>query len=166
MRLATEKDLARIMAIKQDAVQLMTEQGNDQWDATYPTEETFIDYITKGYMYVLEIEGTIVGMMALVDYEDEEYKTVQWSAEGVEMIIHRLAVAKEATGKGYAKDMIWYAIDKAMKKNMDIIKLDTYFKNKKAQKLFMSMGFDFVGKIHFPQRDGEYYCYEMVFPPS
>lgn len=162
MRLARMNDLPRMMEIKADAVVFMAQHGNDQWNEHYPTEEAFMAFISQGYMHVLEEEGSIVGMVGLVDVQDEEYKPLDWSAEGDELVIHRLAIAKEAYGKGYAKYLLSYAIELAKKRKVAIIKLDTYSKNTIAQKLFLDMGFTYVGDIKFPQSDGDYHCYEMV----
>lgn len=162
IRLATLKDLDRILEIKGDAVKFMKSQNNDQWDENYPAVETFISFIEKDYMYVLTEDNQILGMMGLVPYQDEEYKTAKWSVEGKELIIHRLAIAEEAYGKGLAKKMLQYAIDLARQDRVDIIKLDTYSKNKVAQKLFLDVGFEYVGDIHFPHNTPKYHCYEMV----
>ena len=155
-------DLKRIMEIKDDAVAFMNSQGNDQWNDHYPTEATFVDFINRGYLHLLEEEGQIVGMIGLVDHQDEEYKPMPWSAQGQDLVVHRLALAKEAYGKGYAKFLLNYAIEVAKKRNVAIIKLDTYCKNKVAQKLFLDTGFVYVGDINFPQSDLPYHCYEMV----
>lgn len=162
MRLGTMKDLPRIMAIKEDAVAFMIAHNNDQWNDHYPTEEAFIDFIEQGYMHVLEEEKRLVGMIALVDHEDEEYKAMPWSASGRDLVIHRLAIAKEAYGQGYAKYLLSYAIALAKERKVAIIKLDTYSKNHLAQKLFLDMGFTYVGDVHFPQSTDPYHCYEMV----
>lgn len=162
MRLAVMDDLPRLLEIKADAVAYMTSQNNDQWNEDYPTVEGYMDFIESGYMHVLEEEGVIIGMVGLVDEQDEEYKTMPWSSTGKELVVHRLAIAKEVYGRGYAKFLLSYAIDVAKKTNVAIIKLDTYTKNKTAQKLFLDMGFTYVGDIHFPQSPLEYHCYEMT----
>ena len=85
-----------------------------------------------------------------------------WSATGKELVVHRLAIAKESYGRGYAKYLLSYAIELAKERNVAIIKLDTYSKNPMAQKLFLGMGFTYVGDIQFPQSELDYHCYEMV----
>ncbi len=166
MRIAVMEDLPRLLEIKGDAVAFMESQNNDQWNTAFPPVESYVRYIEKGCMHVLEEKSTIVGMIALVDQQDEEYKTMPWSAEGAELVFHRLAIAKEAYGRGYAKFLLSYAIDVAKERNVVIIKLDTYSKNKVAQKLFLKLGFSYVGDIHFPQSVSEYHCYEMVLRPE
>ncbi len=156
------EDLPRLLEIKADAVAFMISHNNDQWNEHYPTKEAFIEFIEKGYIHVLVEEDTIIGMVGLVDEQDEEYKPLPWSAKGDELVVHRLAVAKETYGRGYAKYLLSYAIEVAKKRNVAIIKLDTYSKNPTAQKLFLDMGFKYVGDIYFPQSVDEYHCYEMV----
>lgn len=162
MRLATMNDLPRILEIKKDAVAYMASQNNDQWNEDYPTVASFIEFIEAGKMHVLELEGLVVGMMALVDLQDEEYKPMPWSKDGKEMVIHRLALAKEVYGQGFAKYLLSYAIDFAKKTNVVIIKLDTYSKNIGVQAMFLKIGFSYVGDIHFPQSTLAYHCYEML----
>ena len=166
MRLATMKDLPRLLEIKKDAVAYMASHNNDQWNEEFPPVSSYVDFIQGGNMHVLEEEGVVVGMIGLVDLQDEEYKPMPWSSQGKEMVIHRLALAKEVYGQGYAKFLLSYAIDIAKKTNVAIIKMDTYSKNKTAQKMFIDMGFTYVGDIHFPQSTLAYHCYEMVIEGS
>ena len=100
MRLATMEDLPRLLEIKEDAVAFMQSQNNDQWGADFPPIESYRHFIENDHMHVLEEKGAIVGMIGLVDYPDDEYKTMPWSVQGQELVIHRLAIAKEAYGRG------------------------------------------------------------------
>lgn len=162
MRLGTMQDLPRILKIKKDALAYMANQNNDQWNETYPPVASYIDFIKAGNLHVMEEEGRVVGMIGLVDVQDEEYKPLPWSSTGKELVVHRLALAEEVYGRGYAKYLLSYAIDIAKKTNVAIIKLDTYSKNKTAQKLFLDIGFTYVGDIYFPQSTLKYHCYELV----
>lgn len=166
MRLARVEDLSRLLAIKTDAVAYMHAHGNDQWDADYPDEASFRQGIEKAYIHVLEIDDKVEGMIGIMDYSDEEYGQVTWSSEGKEISIHRVALSVDVLGKGYGRYLLNYGIKVAKERNIAIIKLDTYSKNKSAQKLFVAMGFHFVGDIHFPQRPLPYHCYEMVLNTS
>lgn len=162
VRLATIEDLPRLYKILEDAKAFMKSQNNDQWGEHYPPLDSFNFYIEGKELYVLEEDALVVGMVALVDHQDEAYKSMPWSVEGTELVIHRLAIAEEAYGKGYGKYLLSYAIEVAREREVAIIKLDTYSKNKVAQRLFLSMGFNYVGDIHLPQSVLEYHCYEMV----
>ena len=55
VRLASERDLDRIMAIYERARKYMRENGNpDQWGYGYPSEELLRSDIDKGALHVVE----------------------------------------------------------------------------------------------------------------
>lgn len=162
IRLANGNDIYSIMKIKDDAVLLMEQDNNDQWDKNYPTKESFVNYIIENELYVYQIDSKIVAMIVITDKEDTWYKDVAWSIKDNYYVVHRLAVSSEYAGKGIGKKMLWFAIELAKKNKIDIIKIDTYSKNIRTPRLFTSLGFKYIGDAYFNNKIKPYYCYEYV----
>lgn len=163
VRKAVLEDIDEVIRIKNEAIDYMAENGNDQWDRDYPTYDTFLNFIKNDYMYIIEDEEGALGIIGIVDTEDKEYGTIEWSPSTSSIVVHRMAIGSRGRGKGLATYLLNFAISEAKRRGADIIKMDTYYKNKPAQSLFKKLGFVFKGTINFPQRDGDYLCYEMVF---
>ncbi|MBO5485388.1 MAG: GNAT family N-acetyltransferase, partial [Eubacterium sp.] len=60
------EDIPGIMRIIRQAQEYMKNQGIDQWQNGYPNKEAFEDDIKKGYSYVVEDEGKIIGTIAVI----------------------------------------------------------------------------------------------------
>lgn len=55
IRKGRSEDLDRIQTLVNRAKQLMTQEGNDQWDETYPTRKHYEDDLHNGQLYVYEM---------------------------------------------------------------------------------------------------------------
>jgi ribosomal protein S18 acetylase RimI-like enzyme len=162
IRKATIEDINSIMRIKSEAVNVMNEDNNDQWNNNYPSKEMFINDINSDELYVYEIDEEIAGIICITTKEDEEYKSVNWSATGKQFIVHRLAISDKFRKNGIAMKLLNYAEDLGRKQYISIIKLDTFSKNRRAQNLFTKMGYNYVSDINFPRKKEPYHCYEKV----
>ncbi|MCT4542814.1 MAG: GNAT family N-acetyltransferase [Vallitalea sp.] len=162
IRKATINDINSIMKVKIEAVNVMKQDNNDQWDDEYPSKEMFINDINSNELYVYEIENEIAGVMCITTKEDDEYKPVNWSVTGKHFIVHRLAIADKFRKNGIAMKLLSYAETLGKENDILIIKLDTFSKNKRAQNLFVKMGYNYVSDIHFPRKKEPYHCYEKI----
>ena len=80
-------------------------------------------------MVVLEVENNIVGFLQIIKSGRDE------------LIIDLIAVKKEFQGKGYAKEMVSFAIDNCFKQ-LSIIKVGTQLDNISSLKFYNSLGFN------------------------
>lgn len=162
IRRAKIEDINSIMRIKREAINVMKQDNNDQWNDVYPSKEMFISDINSNELYVYEIDDVIAGVICITTKEDEEYKAVNWSVAGNQFIVHRLAISDKFRKNGIAMKLLNFAEDLGRKNNISIVKLDTFSKNKRAQNLFTKMGYKYISDIHFSRKKEPYHCYEKV----
>ncbi len=162
IRQATIGDIKEIMEIKNQAVTLMKEDNNEQWDENYPSKESFVTYIEQKEVYVAIIKGELVGMIVITTLQDEWYENVDWSIKLPLYTLHRLAIKEGFRGHQIASSLLTFAKKLAKDNNIAILKADTYSKNKRMSNLFAKNGFTFVGECYFNQKNLPYLCYEYV----
>lgn len=162
IRQATIGDIKEIMEIKNQAVTLMKQDDNDQWDENYPSKESFITYINRKEVYVVIIEETLVGMIVITTLQDKWYEDIGWSIKAPLYTLHRLAIKEGFRGNQIASSLLNHAKKLAKDNNIAILKADTYSKNKRMPNIFMKNGFTYVGECYFNQKKLPYLCYEYV----
>lgn len=150
IRLAAEKD---INAVEQTYRELLTyelEHGSSSnWALdVYPTKKTAEKAMKERTLYVLTIGEEICASIILNQIQPEEYQRISWhylAAADHILVIHTLCVPPEQAGKGYGKQMIRFAIEKAKDSGCKAIRLDTWAGNKPAAALYQKMGFHYAG---------------------
>lgn len=162
IRLAKLKEIDQIMTVVKQAVALMKVDGNDQWNDTYPSRDSLLQNINSNELYILEIKEDIAAMIVIEKRQDFWYEQVKWVENDSFYVLHRLAVASDFRRQGLGKKMIEFSISKANENHVAAIKADTYSKNQKMKKLFVKLGFTYVGDIYFNNKKLPYYCYEYI----
>ena len=145
----------------------------------YPTEQLIRNAINEQTLFIaiLTSENTIknpetgeiiVGAMILNHDCADEYKNAKWRIEAKKeevMVIHLLAVSLFYQGKGIAKQMMSNAIEICKKDSIKAIRLDILSTNSPAEKLYLSMGFNYVGTVKMFYEDTgltDFILYELV----
>lgn len=160
MRLATQTDISGIMAIVRQTIAQMHSEGNTQWDENYPAADDFLGDVAAGTLYVATENEAILGFACINGEEPAEYADVPWRQGVPALVVHRMAVAKEARGKGVAKKMMLYAEALARQKGIGYIKVDTYSKNPAMNGLLLSLEYVLVGHMHFKGKPELFGCYD------
>ena len=170
IRLADELDFESIMnnyKIMSEAPGQL-EAGAGWVVGIYPDDEMIKSAIANNEYFVVEEEGTIYGGMSLNTEFTEGYEKVKWKSdaqEGEFLSIHALGVMPEARGRGFAKQLVHFAIDYAKKHFYKAIRIDVYAVNVAAKKLYPSLGFDFVDQLELYYEDtglADYLMYEYI----
>ncbi len=110
----------------------------------YPSPDFLKSSIRKNELFIALDGEAIIGAMILNHLYNEEYNKFQWptKADDPEItVIHALAVHPFFTGKGYARQMVRFAIDYARNHQQKVIRLDVLKGNLRAEKLYSGMGF-------------------------
>lgn len=162
IRRGQKKDIATILEMVSDTIEIMKEEHNDQWDEVYPTEVVFEKDVQNGSLYVLEEEGRVVGSITVDQNEPVEYERILWEKKGPAYTFHRLVVNPHERGKGVAQKLIAYAEEVAIHNQVPYMKIDTYSLNKKAQNLFGKSGYKKAGEMEFQGKTHPFYCYEKI----
>ncbi len=158
IRLATLSDLEAIWTLRQETSALLKSRNIDQWQHQNPSRTTFIRDIESGEFFVYEKSGQIVGMIAIKSGIERTYLTIYDGAWGDDLpyqTIHRLAVKKDYLGTSIAKEMLDYAELIAKQRNTPYIRIDTYFTNMNAIRLFKNQGYILRGWIILEPGEGD-----------
>ena len=150
------EDIPGIMRIIRQAQEYMKNQGIDQWQNGYPNETAFQEDIEKGYSFVVEDEGKIIGTIAVIfDGEptyDKIYEGAWKTTAEPYAAIHRVAVDAELKGRGIAGMMIKEVEKMCYERKVYSIKNDTHRDNLSMQKMQKKNGFEYCGIIYL--KDG------------
>ncbi|MFC7440096.1 GNAT family N-acetyltransferase [Laceyella putida] len=160
---AHEEQLAEIMEIYRNVVQMMNKQGIYQWAEDYPNEDVLKNDIAKGNLYTLLDEGQIAAIVALDQEFEPEYEQIPWQDQsGRFLVVHRLCVNPDNQGKGVSRILMQEIERFAREHGYASIRLDTQMANEKAMRLYDVNGFEQRGTFHFPGSDKPHMAYEKL----
>lgn len=164
IRKATLKDIDTIVGITEACTDDMVGKHIYQWNENYPNKTAFENDVTRGELYVLEVESIIIGCMVISSLMDHEYLPVSWLTPNQNnSYIHRLAIRPDHQGKGYAQMLMDYAETFSIENNYASIRLDTFSQNLRNQKFYELRGYKKLDSIYFPkQSEHPFYCYELI----
>jgi RimJ/RimL family protein N-acetyltransferase len=146
IRKARLADLDTMYDIRLQASKRMHLMGIDQWQDIHPTKDQFLEDIKKEQAFVYESNEGIQGIISLqIDPEYAYESLVDISLRA--LTCHRLAVADDALGKGYAKEMLLYMESYAQHHKINILYVDTHPNNIPMRKLLKSISMQPVGII-------------------
>ena len=135
----------------------MRADGNlHQWSDKYPDEETLLNDIARGELYIAHDGNEIYGVFMLSFSGEDTYKEIQgaWINDEPYAVIHRIA----SFGKG--KNLLEEAIDFAFEKTNNI-RIDTHEDNNIMRTLLKKLGFIYTGIIHLKNGD-ERRAYQLI----
>ena len=163
IRKANKTDLDNIMLMYKSCVKGMLANDIDQWDDTYPDIETISQDLEKQSYYVAEIEGEIIGGINIDQNQDPTYLDINWQDTSNQfLVVHRLGLKEKNWGDGIGKDLMIFAEELVIKKNLKSIRLDTYSGNPKAMEFYRILGYKELGTINLKPNKNEYYCFEKI----
>ena len=161
IRLATLNDVDAIMLLIAEVVPMMNAAGNFQWDSTYPNPTVFKNDIALNQLWVADVDGGIAGVAAITTDQDAEYAEVGWDLNETAIVTHRLAVSSKHRGLGIGAKLLMQAEDEAIKRGINVLRIDTNSNNKVTRQLFPKLGYEFAGEIGLAFRPNlRFYCYE------
>lgn len=154
-------DVPRVMELVGRAIRDMEGKGIEQWDDVYPDASIFS--MDAGF-YTLRglFEGAkLIGVFTLNEYQDEEYKDVDWELDDpAPLVLHRLCLDPEYQGKGLAKLILSHVENYARANGYRSIRLDAFNENPASLALYSKTGFEKRGMVRF--RKGDFACFEKI----
>ena len=145
VRVASARDLARILEIYADARAFMRAHGNpDQWGENYPPEEMIREDVATGRSYVCVEGEEILGVFYYAEGDDLTYAVIEdgaWLNDAPYGVIHRIAVV--ARGRGVAAACFAFGVSRCRN-----LKIDTHADNLPMQKSLEKNGFVRCGTIY------------------
>ena len=119
--------------------------------------ETVTDGKAAGQSAADKVTADKIAAAMVVNHKcNAEYADVSWSQEltGEEfVVIHMLGVHSRCAGKGFAKEMVRYAIGLAKEWGMKAVRLDVLKGNVPAERLYEGLGFVYVDTIRLFYED-------------
>lgn len=151
-RKATKDDLKDVCAIY-ESTHDREEAGlcHTGWKrGVYPISKTAEIALQKNDLFVAVNQGKIVATARINQEQMDEYKLVDWNDNPLDeqiMVIHTLAVAKEAVGKGCGRQFVSFFEEYARQQNCPFLRMDTNITNIEARSLYQKMGYTEVGCV-------------------
>jgi ribosomal protein S18 acetylase RimI-like enzyme len=141
--------------------------GNLQWDSAYPDATVFELDVSRGQLWVAEIDGRIAGMAAVTTDQEPEYAAADWDAREPAVVVHRLAVDPAFRGRGVAEALMRQAERVARTLGIAVLRVDTNTQNEATLRLFPKLGYRDAGEIGLGFRPGlRFRCYEKRLAPG
>jgi GNAT superfamily N-acetyltransferase len=162
IRQAGDADVQELAQLFVSVTDAMLAEGIGQWHYTYPLAEHIQKDIDHQSCYVGVVGGKIVATITLDFKQDVQYRKVAWNAYGkLALVVHRLAVHPHGQGKGFGRQMMLYAEEKATECGANTIRLDAYSLNPSSNAMYRSMGYRRAsGYCFFRMIPGPFYCYD------
>ena len=143
-------DLERIMELVADAQNWFREQGIDQWQDGYPTQDIILSDISYNNNYIVELDG-VVSATFVASFDGEptysEIKGKGWLNENPYAVVHRIAVADACRRKGIAREILHYTEELCAERGIKDIRIDTHRDNLAMRSLLKKMGYTHCGCI-------------------
>jgi GNAT superfamily N-acetyltransferase len=146
---AQPHDLQEIWQIIQHAIARRKADGSNQWQDGYPNPDVLSVDISKHQGFVLREEHIIIGYVAVMINDEPQYDEIdgEWMTTDDFVVYHRVAIAPEFIGQGYAKKLIQGIHDYALEKGIKSVKADTNFDNQPMINIFEKLGYQYCGGV-------------------
>ncbi len=147
-RMANESDRESILEIYLEGSNSLKEDGVDQWQGNYIPSFKDIDEHLGIDLYVLEYHRKIVSTVCLVEGIDEDYENIKgkWNTSIPYISIHKVATSNEYKKQSFAKKMMCYVENFALRKKCDL-RIDTHKDNIKMKNFIISCGYKYAGEV-------------------
>lgn len=154
-RKAAENDILPAVAIMNDAISRLGNEGVDQWQHGYPNRQRLVQDVEEGIGWVLCEDDEVVAYGALVFTGEPAYANItdgEWlTLEENYAVVHRMCVKQGVTGRGYGRRFMAEA-ERVAAQTRRSMRIDTHADNRTMQHLMRSMGYTYCGIIYFESR--------------
>ena len=144
IRSATYDDLPRALAVIAAGRAAMRREGNTvQWSPEGSTEAAVEEDIRRGRFYVMEDEGHIYGVFALIIGDDPTYGYIEgaWRSDTPYGTIHR--IASDRTHRGVLSECVKWSMAQ-----IPHLRIDTHESNLAMRGAIEKLGFAYCGTIY------------------
>ena len=164
VRLACFSDIDYLKNLTDACTEHMISNKIFQWNITYPSKIDFEKDIKNQELYVKEINDSIISCVMFSKSKDDCYNKVNWlTSDSKNLYVHRLAVHPKYQKNGIGKLMMDFAENEGTKMGCVSVRLDTFSKNLRNLKFYLSRGYFQLDEIYFPKQSKyPFYCFEKV----
>ena len=114
----------------------------------YPTEQTALDALAAGTLYVLEDGGRVAAAAKLDQNQMAQYSQCTWRHDAPPeqvLVLHTLVVDPTVKGKGYGTAFVAFYEQLARETDRPYLRIDTNARNTPARALYKKLGFTQLG---------------------
>ncbi len=130
----------------------------------YPSPEFLEESVRDGCLFIGTQDGSIAAAMVLNHECNDGYRGFAWPTEASDeeiTVIHALGVHPAYGRRGYAGQMVRFAIDRARREKQKVIRLDVLKGNLPAEKLYSGIGFRYLHTLPLFYEDTGWTEYEL-----
>ncbi len=152
IRQASGNDIEAVAAIYEEQLSFEEAYGvQTHWKrGVYPTKEVAVKAVREGTLYTAEAGGTVCGAMILNSVQAPEYAAAEWKFAALPqqvLVIHTLCIAPSSAHEGLGQAMVTFAEKYAAERGCTAVRLDTWAGNKRARRLYTSLGYRLAGSL-------------------
>lgn len=110
----------------------------------YPTQQTALDALNAGELYVLEEAGAVLAAARINQEQVPVYAEAAWAfpaADSEVFVLHTLVVAPEAGGRGLGTQFVRFYEQLAAERGCPVLRMDTNARNTAARRLYAGLGY-------------------------
>lgn len=153
IRKADSADIPKIAAIY-DRVLTEEESGRATtgWiRGVYPTEQTALDSLNAGTLFVLERDGEVAAAAKIDQTQVPVYVNADWQFPDAPpeqvMVLHTLVVDPLRSGKGCGTEFVRFYEHYALDHGCPYLRMDTNARNAAARRLYARLGYREAGTV-------------------
>ena len=116
----------------------------------YPTEQTALDALAAGTLYVLEDGGRVAAAAKLDQNQMAQYSQCTWRHDAPPeqvLVLHTLVVDPTVKGKGYGTAFVAFYEQLARETDRPYLRIDTNARNTPARALYKKLGYTEAGIV-------------------
>jgi len=146
IRKAADADAQAVAAIYAD-IHTEEEQGRAAigWcRSIYPTLQTALSAIRRDDLFVMELNGQIVGSAIINQQQVDVYENARWQSSAPPeevMVLHTLVISPKAAQKGLGTRFVKFYEDYALAHGCPYLRMDTNARNLRARALYRKLGY-------------------------
>jgi ribosomal protein S18 acetylase RimI-like enzyme len=161
-------DTTDIESVLDAAAEWQRSRGIQQWTPGWFREEV-LERTASGDFYVARREGRVVGCF-LLDPSSPSWLRPWLVERGREPLqaayLRRLAVVREATGRGYGVEMVNEASRLAAGRGFAFVRLEFPSENDRLRRYYVDAGFAYIGDAKMRDPDGKEWVCSVLERPT
>ena len=155
IRIAEESDIDRMLEVYADGRASLGALGIDQWQDGYPQRwRVEADVARREARVACDDDGRIVGCIVAIFTGEPDYDAIDgaWLTKGTSadpgyVVIHRVATAADALGRGVATALFDEVEREAREAGCESVRIDTHYGNSPMRSLVAKRGYAACGEV-------------------
>lgn len=151
IRKAKPSDVEVVMSFITAAKKQFKDLGIDQWQKTYPNDQSIEEDIASSHAYVCTKDNQVIAYFYFNQEEDPYYKQItdgQWLNDNPYYVVHRFVVDPNRRNQEVAQWILQQCIKMCLDLNIHDIRIDTHPDNKGMLMLIEKCGYHYCGKVY------------------